>query len=153
MDPAIKSYLDEHGATYTPEALRKGLLDAGHEPAAIDAALAAFASERATLAERRPARAYVWSVFWIGALGILALIGLIFSINRNPDKVLVIGLFGAILLGAYLVVGYLIARWMSRHVVPGSAIGWVGTIVLAPIVFFLVAYGACAASSLLVGPV
>ena len=154
MDPAIKRYIDEHGATYTPEALRKGLLDAGHDAAVVDAALAAFASERAAgVAGKRPARAYIWSVFWICAVAIVALIGLIFSINRNPDKVVVIALFGAILLGAYLVLGYFIARWMSRRIVPGSAIGWVGTIVLAPIVFFLVAYGACAASSILVGPV
>ena len=154
MDPTIRRYLDEHGATYTPQALRKGLLDAGHDPAAVDAALAAFSSERsATSAGPRPARAYVWSVFWIGAVAILALTGLLFSVNRNPDKVLVISLFGAILLGGYLVVGYFLARWMSRHLVPSSAIGWMGAIVLAPIVFFLIAYGACAASSLLVGPV
>lgn len=153
MNPGIKGYLDEHGTTYTPEALRKGLLDAGYDPNEVDAALAAFSAERATPAEPRPAHAYVWSVFWIGAVALLGLIGLIFSINRNPDKVVVIALFGAILLGAYLVIGYLIARWMSRHIVPGGAIGWVGTIVLAPIVFFIVAYGACAASSILVGPV
>jgi len=154
MDPAIKRYLDAHGATYTPDALRKGLLDGGYDPGAIDAALAAFAAERAAVrADRTPVRGYVWLVFWVGAAAILGLIGLLFSINRNPDKVAVIALFGAILLGIYLVLGYLIGRWMSRRIVPGSAIGWVGAIVLAPIVFFVVAYGACAASSILVGPV
>ncbi len=100
MDPAIKRYLDEHGATYTPEALRKGLLDAIHDAAAIDAAIAAFAAQRvAASAGRRPARAYVWAVFVIGAVGLLALIGLLFGVNRNPDKVSSIALFGAILLG------------------------------------------------------
>jgi hypothetical protein len=154
MNPAIKRYLEDHGSTYTPEALRKGLLDAGYDPGEVEAALAAFASGRApAAAERRPAHAYVWSVFWIGSVGVLALIGLLFSINRNPDKVLLIGLFAAILLGAYLVLGYLVAKWMSRRMVPTSAIGWVGAIVLAPLVFFLIAYGACAASSILVGPV
>lgn len=154
MNPGIRRYLDEHGATYTPEALRKGLLDGGYDPDEVDVALAAFVSERATPpAGRRPARGYVWSVFWIGAVCLLALIGLLFSINRNPDKVAVIALFGAILLGVYLVLGYLIARWMSRRIVPGSVIGWVGVVVFAPIAFFLVAYGACAASSILVGPV
>lgn len=154
MDPAIRRYFDEHGATYTPEALRKGLRDAGHDPAVVDDALAAFASERAaTLTGRRPSRAYVWSVFWVCAVGILAFIGLLFSINRNPDKVPAIGLFGAALLVGYVVIGYFIARWMSRRLVPKTALGWVGVIVLAPIVFFVIAYGACAASSVLVGPV
>lgn len=154
MDPAIKRYLDEHGATYTHEALRKGLLESGYEPGAVDAALAAFASERAAAsAGRRPLRAYVWSVFWIGALSVLGLVSVLFGVNRNPDKVLVIGFFGAAMLGGYLVLGYVFAQWMSRRIVPRGAIGWVGAIVLAPIVLFLIVYGACAASSLLVGPV
>ena len=39
MDPEIKRYLDAHGTTYTPEALRRGLLEAGYDPAEVDAAL------------------------------------------------------------------------------------------------------------------
>lgn len=39
MNPDIKRYLDDHAATYTPQALRKGLLEAGHDPVAVDAAI------------------------------------------------------------------------------------------------------------------
>ena len=154
MDPKIRDYIQANHDRYAPEAIRAQLIAAGRDPAAIDVALAAFASERAaTLAGGRPVRTYLWSVFWIWAVGILALIGLLFGVNRNPDKVAVIGLFGAGLLGGYLVVGYLIARWMSRRIVPSGAIGWVGAILLAPIAFFLIAFGACTASSILFGPV
>ena len=154
MDSKIRDYVQANHDRYAPEAIRAQLIAAGHDPAAIDVALAAFASERAvTSAGRSPARTYVWFVFWILAVGILGLIGLLFSVNHNPGKVPDIGLFGAGLLGGYLVLGYVIARWMSRRMVPSSAIGWVGAILLAPLVFFVIAYGACVASSVLFGPV
>jgi len=153
MDPKIRDYIQANHDRYAPEAIRAQLIAAGHDPAAIDVALAAFASERATPADQRPARAYVWFVFWIVAVGILGLIALLYSVNRNPDKVPDIAIFGAGLFGGYLVLGYLIARWLSRRMVPSRAIGWVGAILLAPIVFFLIAYGACAASVVLFGPV
>ena len=46
MDPVIKQYLDEHGTTYTRDALRRSLVDAGHDPAAVDAALAEWEAQR-----------------------------------------------------------------------------------------------------------
>jgi hypothetical protein len=39
MKPEIETYLREQGATYTPEALRRALVDAGHDPVEVDAAL------------------------------------------------------------------------------------------------------------------
>jgi len=156
MDPKIRDYIRANHDRYAPEAIRAQLIAAGHDPAAIDVGLAAFASEGTATAGRRPGRTYVWSAFWLWAVGILALIGLLFSVNRNPDRVAVIALFGAGLLGGYVVVGYLIARLMTRPMVPSTAIGaigWVGVILLAPIVFFLIAFGACTASGVLFGPV
>lgn len=154
MDQQIRDYIHANHDRYTPEAIRAQLIDAGHDPAAVDAEVAAFASERAARpASGTAARAYVWSAFWICAVAVLALIGLIFSLNRNPDKVSVIGLFGAGMLGGYLVLGYFVARWMSRRLAPGSAMGWVGTIILVPLALILVAYGSCTASSVLFGPV
>lgn len=152
-DNPIRDYIQANHDRYAPEAIRAQLMAAGHDPAAIDDALAAFASGRAASVDRRPARTYIWLVFWILAVGILGLIALLFSVNRNPDKVPDIAIFGAGLLGGYLVLGYLIARWMSRRLVPSSAIGWVGAILIAPIMFFLIAYGACTASVVLFGPV
>ena len=153
MDQQIRDYIHANHDRYTPEAIRAQLIEAGHDQAAVDAELAAFASERAAKpASGTPARALVWSVFWICAVAVLALIGLIFSLNRNPDKVAVIGLFGAGMLGGYVVLGYFVARWMSR-LAPRSALGWVGVVILVPLALIVVAYGTCTASSVLFGPV
>jgi hypothetical protein len=46
VNPDIERYLDEHGDTYTPEALRKGLLEAGHDAVAIDAAMREWQTRR-----------------------------------------------------------------------------------------------------------
>lgn len=153
MDPKIRDYIRANHDQYAPAAMRAQLIDAGHDPAAVEAELAAFASDRATTSSGQTLRTYVWSVYWICAVAVLALIGLLFSLNRNPDKVAVIGIFGAGLLGGYLVLGYLVARWMIRHVVPGSALGWAGAILLAPFALFLIAFGACTASSAVFGPI
>lgn len=153
MDQKIRDYINANHDRYTPEAIRAQLIEAGHDPAAIDAELAAFGSEHAAKPMSRfPTRGYVWLVFWICAVAVVALIGLVFSLNRNPDKVTVIGLFGVGLLGGYLVLGYFVARWMSR-LAPRSAMGWLGIVILAPLALIVVAYGSCTASSLLFGPV
>jgi hypothetical protein len=46
VNPEIERYLNEHGATYTPEALRKGLLEAGYDESAIDAAMREWQARR-----------------------------------------------------------------------------------------------------------
>jgi hypothetical protein len=86
MNPEIKRYLDEHGATYTPEALRRGLLEAGYDPADVDAALLDWQTQAvdpaAPVADRRR--------FWRWAFGLHAVILVLIAIAS-----LLIGSFAA----------------------------------------------------------
>src|SRR4029078_7278093 len=42
MKPGIRQHLEDHGSTYTPEALRKGLLEAGYDPGEVEAAVSGW---------------------------------------------------------------------------------------------------------------
>lgn len=147
-DPtAIEDYIKANRGTYTDQAIREQLIAAGHDPAAVDARLAASPSTRTKSAGRTRGRIYVWSVFWIGAVVILLLVGVLLSVSYNSTVAMRVSLFGLAWLGGYLVLGYFVVRWVSRRAMPSSAIGWVGIVLLAPIALFVVAYGSCAAVS------
>jgi hypothetical protein len=116
VNPEIKRYLDEHGATYTAEALRKGLLDAGYDPAEVDLSLQAWLARpsRPVSVANRGGR------FWGWALGlhvaVLAVIGLLS---------LAIGSFAAnwgllVVLAVVLLIGLGISGLVAREVMQGS---------------------------------
>jgi hypothetical protein len=113
----IRRYLDEHGATYTPEALRRGLLDAGYDPVEVDTALQewqARASGPASI-ENRGGR------FWGWALGlhvaVLAVIGLLsFAIGSFAANW---GLL--VVLAVVLLIGLGISGLVGRGVLQGRA--------------------------------
>ena len=77
MNPDIRDYIRANRATYTPESIRQQLLDAGHEPEAIDAAWREIEqaeqgeqAERPVLAPVLPQRrAIATAQFWLLLLG------------------------------------------------------------------------------------
>jgi hypothetical protein len=65
--PEIEAYLRDHGAQYTAEALRGKLIEAGRDPAEVDAALAEW---RRAQSEHAAAPAVSGRTFWMLALAI-----------------------------------------------------------------------------------
>jgi hypothetical protein len=75
MKPEIQSYLEEHGARYTPEALRQALLDGGFEPAEVEAALREWDARAVQAGVRTDDRRRLW-VFTVGVhVAVLLAIG------------------------------------------------------------------------------
>jgi hypothetical protein len=119
MNPAIKQYLDEHGATYTSDALRRGLLDAGYDPAEVNAALHDWQSQPVDAAppvgDRRQ--------FWRWAFGLHAAVLVLIAVAS-----LVIGSFAAgswgllIVLAVVLLIGLGISGLVGRGLVRGSGL-------------------------------
>jgi len=73
MRPEIETYLREHGARYTAEALRRELIAAGHDPEEVDAALRETEATRApNVAETSTLRSRFWR--WAIALHVAALV-------------------------------------------------------------------------------
>ena len=140
MKPEIKAYLDEHGGTYTTEALRTRLLEAGHDPADVDEALAEW---RATAPPPGGTMSgYVWAIYWLGA----ALIGVwtVAFLLGQPTGATV-GLLGVGWLIAYLALAYFPARALARART-GSAASVVRILAAAPIVVLLIGGGICLAT-------
>lgn len=135
----INRYLDEHGATYTPEALRKGLLDAGYDPAEVDAALHDWQAQAVDPAMRVGDRRR----FWRWAFGLHAAVLLLITIAS-----LVIGSFAAgasgwlIVLAVALLVGLGISGLIGRGVVQGSGLS---VALVLPAVSALLIGGSCLA--------
>jgi hypothetical protein len=119
MNAAIKRYLDEHGATYTSEALRRGLLEAGYDPAEVDAALHDWQAQAADpvtpVADRRR--------FWRWAFGLHAAVLVLIATAS-----LVIGSFAAgswgllVILAVVLLIGLGISGLVGRGLVRGSGL-------------------------------
>jgi hypothetical protein len=117
LNPEIKRYLDEHGATYTREALRKGLLDAGYDPAEVDAALARWNAEQIVPGpdanNRRTFRR------WAFGLHLGALVGMVVLLIalRGTDAIGTAGIAAAVL-GVALVIGWAISSLIGRALLP-----------------------------------
>ena len=67
MKPEIEAYLRDHGAQYTAEALRGKLIEAGHDPAEVNAALAEW---RRAESEQAATPAVSGRTYWLLALAI-----------------------------------------------------------------------------------
>lgn len=119
MNAEIERYLDEHGATYTPEALRKGLLEAGHEPAAIDAAMREWQARRisgsTTSDDRR--RFGRWAI-WLH-LGALVATFVVLVLLKGTDAAGTI-LLGVGVLAVAMLIGWAISSMIGRALLPGA---------------------------------
>jgi hypothetical protein len=119
VNPDIKRYLDEHGATYTPDALRKGLLEAGYEPAAIDAAIREWQARRingSTTSDdrRRFGRGAVWL-----HLGALVATFVLLVLLKGTDAIGTV-LLGVGVLAVAMLIGWAISSMIGRALLPGA---------------------------------
>src|SRR6266566_5650903 len=117
-DP-IRDYIREHGDRYTPEALRQTLLDAGYEPAEVDAALREMESQRAASAGNGGRR----SRFWLVAIGLHVAALVVAGIwIANSASATYFG-FVVVILGVVLLIGLGISGLIGRWLIPRSGLG------------------------------
>jgi hypothetical protein len=121
MDPAIKGYLDEHGATYTRDALRASLVAAGHDPAAVDAALAEWEADRAR-GGADPERGRTFSR-WAIRLHVAAVVAVfILLIVLKGIPAIGLAVLGCAVLAVALVIGWAISSLIGRALLPATGV-------------------------------
>ena len=139
MDPEIKHYLDEHGATYTRDALRSSLIQAGHDPAAVDAALGEWEAARAGAGSDLEKRMTFgrWAI-GLHAAALVAVFILIVALKGTTA--IGLALLGCAILGVALVIGWVISSMIGRALLPGA-----GVIValIVPAISALILGGTC----------
>jgi len=118
MRPEIEDYLRRNGATYTTDALRRQLIQAGYESGEVDAALQETEAARAPQwAETRASR----SRFWRSAIGLhLAVLVLvtIWVLTRNYTY----APFAVVILALMLIAGLGISGLLGRALMPRAGL-------------------------------
>lgn len=135
----IRRYLDENGATYTTEAMRKSLLEAGYAEADINAALAEWSAAREAkhASPEDQARFRRWALWF--HLGALALMVLVVILLKGA------GQGGVILLGAGILAVALLIGWYASSVVGRALLPRTGVVValVVPLASALILGGTC----------
>jgi len=117
MNPEIKAYLDEHGATYTPEALRRALVDAGHDPATVDLALREWQANRAVSDHSKEDRRTFGR--WAFALHLGALVAMfVLVVLLKGTTAIGLAVIAAVILGIALLIGWAISSLIGRALLP-----------------------------------
>lgn len=118
MNPEIERYLDEHGATYTPEALRKGLLEAGHDPDVIDSAIREWQARRTGGIGSDDVRTFGrWAILLhLGAL-VATFVVLLFLKGVGQAGVLLVGVG---VLAVAMLIGWAISSMIGRALLGGG---------------------------------
>jgi hypothetical protein len=138
MRPEIETYLRDHGATYTTEALRRQLIAAGYDETEIDTALQETEAARAPqFTETRGLRRRFWRWGFLLNAATLALVVAWVIVRGNGTLAAVV----AVVLGFFLLIGLGIAGLIGRAFLrQGLAVA-----LIAPIIFAVVLGGMCAA--------
>ena len=138
MKPEIETYLREYGDRYTREALRAQLVEAGHDPEEVDAALTEWASRQAspppTDEGRRQFRRLTWLIH--GAALLLAFLWMVLVIGGDLGAILLV----SAVLGVVLLIGVGISLLIGRFLVGGAT---VGAAIVVPILTALLIAGSC----------
>ena len=139
MRSEIQRYLEEHGAQYTPEALRRGLLDAGYDPVEVDTALGEWQSRTSEPASAENERRRFW---WL-ALGLHAAVLVLIGILSFAIGSFAVGGWMAILiLAIVLLIGLGISGAVGRGVLRGRGLP---IALLVPAISALLIGGSCLA--------
>jgi hypothetical protein len=121
MDPAIKRYLDEHGATYTRDALRRSLVEAGHDPAAVDAALSEWEAERpATGPDAERGKTFRRWAFRLHVAAVVAVFVLLVALKGTTA--IGLALLGCAVLGVAMIIGWAISSLIGRALLPRAGV-------------------------------
>jgi hypothetical protein len=139
MDPAIKRYLDEHGATYTPEALRRGLLDAGYDAVTVSAALKEWQAEQAAKRpEQGDRRTFSRWALRLHLVALVATFVVLLILKGTPNLGIVV--LAAVVLGVTLIIGWAVSSFLGLWLMPRSG---VGVALILPAISALALGGTC----------
>lgn len=150
MKPEIESYLREHGDRYTPEALRQQLIDAGHAPDEVDAALAEWRSQRAAIPGTEEEKRRFMRLTWLIHGVVLAAAFVWFMVATGGDSNTALLL--ALVLGIVLLIGVGISSVIGKMLVRGPGLS---VALVVPVVSALLIGGSCiglTGGTLLVAP-
>lgn len=139
MRPEIRKYLEEHGERYTTEALRRGLLDAGHPPGEVDDALREFSAKRSAPDvpdERRGA--FGWWAFGLHAAALLLVA--LWLVTQPGAFTYGMGTIALFVLGLALLIGWAISRPIGQRLLPGSGLS---VALIVPAISALLIGGSC----------
>ena len=140
MDPRIREYIDANHDRYTPEAIRAQLVDAGHDPAAIDEQLATFASKRASSGVANGLVAAAWILLIAGGLLGLAGFGMASSLGSGGSLPIFVVAYLGIGLGIIMLLRWAVPRLHIKGI-------WAGVLGLALIpIFGVLMFETCAAA-------
>jgi hypothetical protein len=141
MKPEIETYLREYGDKYTPEALRSQLIQAGHTPEEVDAALREWDAAQAGRAESPDQRGRFWRWAWglhIAAWALLAI--WLFSLPEQELR----GVGGAaivlVVLALMLLIGLGISGLIGRLLVNRTGLA---VALVVPAISAILLAGAC----------
>jgi len=141
MNPEIKRYLDENGGTYTPEALRRGLVDAGHDPVIVDAALREWQADQAGSDRGQDVRRTFGR--WAFALHSGALVAMfaVILILKGTDAIGIASI-AAVVLAIALLIGWAISSLIGRALLPRAGLM---IALIVPLISALALGGTCLA--------
>ena len=140
MKPEIRRYLQENAATYTTEAMRRALLEAGQDPSDVDDAMRVWHIEQSGGISDEDRRAYRrWSAsFHVGALVAVLLLGFVL-IGADGYPIVLIG---AVVLALFLGLGWALSSVIAAVVLPRTNLA---VALVVPAVFALGLGGTCLA--------
>ena len=153
MDPKIADYIARNHGKYTREAIRQQLIDAGHDPADIDATWAILDTPDPD--ETSVAGEGFWPRFFLFLVGLNVAVFLIVALSTRMLENLAAG--GGVLAGIFAValgIGALIA-WGIVAAVGPAKMGRTTALVIGaviPLVFALLIGGSCFALASGIGP-
>lgn len=138
MNPEIKGYLDEHGATYTRDALRMGLLDAGHDPALVDEALRDWEAARTSGDRVAGGRTFGRWAGWFHLGALAATFVLIVALKGFDSAGIALG--GVGVLAVVMIIGWLISSLIGRALLPRTGLTFA---LVAPAISAVALGGTC----------
>ena len=146
MSQELIRYIRENRGAYTNEAISRNLLDAGHDPAAIESAWRVVEGSEVEAGRERERTIYKTPSFWLTLLGYPAvLIGLTVLVGYlgAPEYAALILVAGLGVAGI-TALGLVIAR--RRIAVAAGLGGALLLLVLLPFVLFVIVAGICLVS-------
>jgi hypothetical protein len=146
MSQELIRYIRENRGAYTNEAISRGMLDAGHDPAAIEAAWRVVEGDEVEASTARDRTIVRTPSFWLTLLGYPAvLIGLMaLAVYLRAPEYAGLVLVAGLGLAGITALGLLIAQ--RRLAVAAGLGGALLLFVLIPFVLFVIVAGICLVS-------